>query len=187
MMRRIILGRTEEKILLILLTGIGLSLTRSSRQYYRLLSGSAREWQKISRQSLPRSVKLLENKKLVKLVRRSDGVFVTSLTRAGEERATLVRLTELKLPILKRWDGLWRVVIFDIPEKKRKVRNVLRECLKQWGFEELQRSVFIIPNPCRDAVELLIHANCVEKEVRFLEVKHLSNDQKVRKLFGLES
>jgi DNA-binding HxlR family transcriptional regulator len=34
----------------------------------------------------------------------------------------------------KNWDGKWRIIIFDIPEKQRKIRRILRGKLKEWGF-----------------------------------------------------
>ncbi len=50
-------------------------------------------------------------------------------------------------PILKmgsqKWDGFWRVVIFDVPESKRRSRDALRERLKKQGFAMLQSSVYI--------------------------------------------
>lgn len=43
----------------------------------------------------------------------------------------------------KEWDGIWRVVIFDIPEQKRVLRNLFRRNLKKWGFQPLQKSVWV--------------------------------------------
>lgn len=41
------------------------------------------------------------------------------------------------------WDGKWRVVIFDIPENKRVIRDLFRRRLKEWGFKNWQKSVWI--------------------------------------------
>ena len=41
------------------------------------------------------------------------------------------------------WDGKWRIVIFDIPEQKRLIRDLFRRNLKKWGFKHLQKSVWI--------------------------------------------
>ncbi len=43
----------------------------------------------------------------------------------------------------EQWDGLWRVVIFDIPEENKRLRNVLRQTLKVLEFKSLQKSVWI--------------------------------------------
>ncbi len=47
----------------------------------------------------------------------------------------------------KPWWGYWTVVIFDIPEENRKVRNKLRRKLKELGFGSWQKSVYISPHP----------------------------------------
>ena len=46
----------------------------------------------------------------------------------------------------KKWDGSWRVVVFDIPEKKKKVRRTLRAKLLELGFGMMQWSVYISPH-----------------------------------------
>lgn len=40
------------------------------------------------------------------------------------------------------WDGRWRIVIWDIPEQKRLVRDLFRRNLKKWGFKQVQKSVW---------------------------------------------
>lgn len=42
----------------------------------------------------------------------------------------------------EQWDGKWRLVIFDIPESKRRLRNTLRQKLKEWGFAYWQKSLW---------------------------------------------
>ena len=43
------------------------------------------------------------------------------------------------------WDKKWRLVVFDIPEEKRKLRDYLRRYLKTLGFGKVQRSIWISP------------------------------------------
>lgn len=42
-----------------------------------------------------------------------------------------------------KWDGRWRIVMFDIPENKRTVRDLFRRRLKEWGFKNWQQSIWI--------------------------------------------
>ena len=53
-------------------------------------------------------------------------------------------------------DGEWRIVIFDIPEKFKKAREALRMKLKELGFLELQKSVFIFPYECEDEINFIV-------------------------------
>ena len=44
--------------------------------------------------------------------------------------------------IAKERDGIWKLVIFDIPEKQRQVRNVIRAKLVSLGFMKWQNSIY---------------------------------------------
>ncbi len=46
----------------------------------------------------------------------------------------------------KKWDGKWRVIMFDVEEVNKKARNKLRKKLKELGFGMLQKSVFVSPH-----------------------------------------
>jgi len=73
----------------------------------------------------------------------------------------------------KKWDGKWRIIIFDIPENSRKHRNFLRRKLQWFGFRELQKSVWIIPYDARrEFKEFLKLCNIkLEGDVRYLVVE----------------
>jgi len=63
------------------------------------------------------------------------------LTKKGKEIATYI---EDRYGVLtKKWDGKIRVVIFDIPEKKKKWREWLRNELLLLQYKEFQKSVYI--------------------------------------------
>lgn len=56
----------------------------------------------------------------------------------------------------RKWDKKWRVVIFDIEEANRSVRDSLRKKLKELGFGMIQKSVFISPhNVIKDMLEFI--------------------------------
>lgn len=56
----------------------------------------------------------------------------------------------------RKWDGKWRVVIFDIEEVNRNARDGLRKKLKELGFGMIQKSVFISPhNVIKDMLEFI--------------------------------
>ncbi|KKQ36885.1 MAG: Transcriptional regulator, PaaX family [Candidatus Levybacteria bacterium GW2011_GWB1_37_8] len=46
----------------------------------------------------------------------------------------------------KKWDKRWRIVMFDVAEANKQVRERLRDKLKELGFGMLQESVFISPH-----------------------------------------
>lgn len=56
------------------------------------------------------------------------------------------------------WDGKWRVVVFDIPEKARGLREALRGGLRRLGFGPLQRSVWITPHQVEERVREFVRS-----------------------------
>lgn len=70
-------------------------------------------------------------------------------TRKGKVWLKKSRMRWLQLKPGK-WDGKWRVVIFDIPERLRQQRNMFRSKLKALNFYMLQKSVFVCPFPCEE-------------------------------------
>ena len=85
----------------------------------------------------------------------------------------------------KKWDGKWRVVIFDVWEKAREKRDSLRYEIKHFGFIQLQRSVWIYPYECADFIELLKTDLSFGKNIRYMVVQKLDHDDKLRKYFKL--
>lgn len=67
------------------------------------------------------------------------------LRLTGESRKRLARDFPLIVLQGKKWDGKWRIVIFDIEEKQRKFRDRLRAKLRELGFGMIQESVWLTP------------------------------------------
>ena len=49
----------------------------------------------------------------------------------------------------KKWNGIWYLLVYDVPEVDRKYRNVLRQFLKQMRMGCLQQSVWVTPQDIR--------------------------------------
>jgi len=76
----------------------------------------------------------------VKALKGTNGVVLTP-KGAGRVLQVKRKLKEKK----KRPDGKWIMIIFDIPEKKRQTRGLLREALLDLGYQKLQQSVWVSP------------------------------------------
>ena len=130
------------------------------------------------------------NKKAKKLI---DGGFIKidikngkrflSLTDRGERELLYYQITEKKK---SKWDGKWRVVIFDVWEHTRYKRHLLRNEIKDFGFVQLQRSVWIYPYECADFIELLKTDLSFGKNIRYMVVEKLDHDENLRKRFGIK-
>jgi phenylacetic acid degradation operon negative regulatory protein len=44
------------------------------------------------------------------------------------------------------WDGLWRILSYEIPEVERRMRDALRQRIINWGFGPWHRSFWITPH-----------------------------------------
>lgn len=108
------------------------------------------------------------------------------LTQKGKEVAEEVEFGEYQIPEQAFWDGKWRVLMFDIVEKRRAVRDRLRHMLENTGFVRLQDSVWVYPYPCDEFVALLrAHLKSGVGEVRTLVAEALESDRELRKHFKL--
>lgn len=67
------------------------------------------------------------------------------LTEKGFKLAQYI--LQKKKVISRKWDGKFRLVIFDIPEEKKEIRVWLREELYLLSYQGLQKSVFVGKNP----------------------------------------
>jgi DNA-binding transcriptional regulator PaaX len=123
----------------------------------------------------------LRKRGLVEVVTK-DGQKFLKLTERGELE---VLLAKARIPFKIKWDGKWRVIIFDIPEDAKLQRNQFRDLLKKNNFKKLQASVYISPFPFnREAVSYLQQTGLI-KFIRMLKVEELDNDRDLRKKFNL--
>ena len=75
-------------------------------------------------------------------------------------------------------------MIFDIPEKKRPARDALRQEMKKLGFLELQKSVWVFPYECRNAIDFLVELFEIRNHVRYLVVSEMTYDADLRLYFN---
>lgn len=85
----------------------------------------------------------------------------------------------------KKWDGRWRMVAFDIPERRGTVRPRLRSVMHEIGFVRLQDSVWVYPYDCEDFIALLKADLKIGKDVLYAIVDTLENDKSLRRHFNL--
>ncbi|MDP2665515.1 MAG: CRISPR-associated endonuclease Cas2 [bacterium] len=118
---------------------------------------------------------------------KRDGKSYARITPAGRK---VLALEEQKANLAnkkkRRWDERWRVVAFDIPERRRKARDRLRAIMSELGFAKLQNSVWVYPYDCEDLVALLKADLKLGVAVLYMVVEHIENDKHLRDQFGLK-
>lgn len=132
--------------------------------YYRYHYGAP----ELKKSSLSQAFKRLREQGFVELL--SDKELAIRLTDIGRIKAlwTKMRLED------EKWDGKWRLVIWDIPEKRRNARDLLRHQLKQLGFKKYQQSVWISQKNCTLLLREYIKKVGIGDWVTVLELDTLS-------------
>ncbi len=110
------------------------------------------------------------------------------LTGKGHAMIKTIRASEYRIPEPTFWDGKWRVVMFDIREKRRRARSQLRALLTGAGFLRLQDSVWIHTYPCDEFIGLVrAHLKRWTGQMLSFTAEALESDKKLREHFHLPS
>lgn len=116
---------------------------------------------------------------------KNNQIFI-SLTEKGRKKAGWTQIDNLKIKKPKKWDGRWRILLFDIAELKRLYREALRGKLINMGFVMLQKSAWIIPYECVKEVEMLkSFFGLSDKEIRVLISEDIGIDKEYKKFFNI--
>ena len=113
------------------------------RPTWRNLTDSFESW--AYRNGFSRQLHRLEQRRLLERQPGHSGDRLHRLTQAGCLHALGGRDPEARWS--RRWDGRWRLVLFDVPQKCNTTRDKLRRYLQRRGFGYLQNSVWITPDP----------------------------------------
>lgn len=183
MMRK--LGTTAQRVLLLLLGGVALGLAGSPTRYARVWKAISKEWREVDTYELYRNIRKLYESKLVSYAEHQDGSVSIVLTREGRKTALRYKLEEMVIPTPPKWDSKWRIVLFDIPERQKQLRDTLRMRLRQLGLLELQKSVFVHPHECRNEIDFAIELYNARPYVRFVEATYIDNELHLKKKFKL--
>lgn len=132
-------------------------------------------------QAVSRSLKTGDIEKVIK-----NGKAYIRLTTAGKNKI------HRDFPIIgfsRKWNRKWVIIIFDIEEKSRNSRDILRNKLKNVGFGMLQKSVWITPLPITKDMMEFVNSNSLDECSFILEVSDvLLGDPKelARKIWHLD-
>ena len=107
------------------------------------------------------------------------------LTAIGEKFAALLGEGRLMANKPKRWDGKWRILIFDIPEKRKNVREQVRRTLVDLGFIRLQDSVWVYPYDCEDIITIFKIDFNLGRSLLYIVADKIENEVPLKKAFGI--
>ena len=143
------------------------------------------EWEPFDERRLRQKLKALYKAKLIKLHAVNYDEYILQVTKKGKKQLLRYKLQELSIPEPEKWDKKWRIVTYDIPKESGKARDALRYTLKQLGFFQLQKSVYLYPYPCEEIVEFVREFYDVGENVTLLTVGQLENEEAYRDFFDI--
>lgn len=94
------------------------------------------------------SIYRLKKNEYLKIKSLGKNTFRFELTKKGRKLLKQYNFFDFRIKPKAGWDGQWRMFIFDVPERKKPMREALRKRLKTLGFFRFQKSVWIYPFEC---------------------------------------
>ena len=134
-----------------------------------------RKWDK-----LRNDLYYLKRRGFIKVDKSSDGSYRIRPTDKGKDRVKKVFLEDVSIKIPKKWDGYWRLVVFDIPAVKKQARYALLAKLKELGFIMVQRSIWAHPFECKKEIAVLSRAFGVERYIHQITCHEISAGEDLR-------
>lgn len=127
----------------------------------------------------------LKTKRIEKIVKK-DEVY---LRLSGQGKRKLIRDFPLTRFQRRSWDGFWRVLPYDIKEIKRYQRDRLRQKLRELGFKQFQKSIYLSPHPFEKEMSDFLESLKLEGKVSILlckKVQGVENRELAKKLWRLD-
>ncbi|MDP4000955.1 MAG: hypothetical protein Q8P83_01835 [bacterium] len=151
---------------------------------FSILSPRYKTVTKYTNNQVKRSLKRLEMNDMVNISEK-DSMVKINLTKNGERKVIEYNLENLKIKRDKSWDRKWRIVIFDIPEKYKSNRTVFARKLRELGFVNLQKSVWVTPYPCEDEIDFLKEIYEIRPFIRLITADRIDIQHDLLKQFKL--
>lgn len=168
-----------------LVMGGAVAIAATSPYFASNIIGGFQKSRKYGKRKTCNTFYKLKKQGYINIQQKNHQIFI-SLTDEGRKKAGWLQIDELKIKKPKKWDGLWRLVIFDIPQLRSVQRNAFRGKLIELGFIPLQKSIWICPYQCKDEIGLLRDFfGLTEREIRLITAKNIENDSYLREVFKI--
>ncbi len=178
--------KTKDILLFLAAIGTCVFAPKAATLFKPLLKtkGCFPSWQAFNRRYLKRTIARLHEQKDLK-VKIQKGQSVILVTKQGRERIIKYAINELEIPKPKDWDKKWRLVVYDIDNKKKRLANLLHQHLIALGFLAFQESVFIYPYPCYQEIKFLRNYYYLNKELHYMTVCELEDEEVFKRYFDI--
>lgn len=177
-MKRLKLGINERKIIQAIGLGFLVVVALTSPNLPRILYPLIK---RRGQKEFGKLLKKLEEKRVVYL----SGEKIR-LTKKGRKLLDEISLSEFKIIKSDKWDSQWRLVSYDVPEIYKGSRNIFRKVLKNNGFYQIHKSLWVSPYDCKEEVAVFCKNLNMTKDVVVMTTDHLPNQQEMIEHFKLK-
>jgi len=116
-----------------------------------------------------------------------NGQLHISLTEEGKKKAGKYQIDDLEIKKPKKWDEKWRILIFDIENRKNIKREALRGKIKDLKLFQLQKSVWIYPYDFKQEIDLLRNFFRLSKrEMKMIVACEVEEADMLKKIFKFQ-
>jgi len=172
-------GEKEEAILSVVKIAGVLALTAIAPNTLKYLFKKKKKPNKFDKYYLSKVTRRLINNGQMTI----DEMGLVRLTEKGHKKFEELETRDIVRP--KHWDHKYRVVIFDIEEKRKKDRDLIRGKLISLGFIKLQNSVWVSPYECEEIISLMKTSQHLADSIIYMTVESIENDLWLQERFGL--
>jgi DNA-binding transcriptional regulator PaaX len=142
-------------------------------------------WEKYDQRRLKRTLKEMLERQMLVLSDTNREVTII-VTEKGKRQLLKYNIKTMTLNKPEVWDGKWRVVIFDVKEGKKSMRESLRRKMKQLEFYQLQKSVYVSPYPCEKELLFIRQYYLIGGEVSYFLATNLEQEDYLVEKFSLK-
>lgn len=141
-----------------------------------------KKWKMFNQTRLKQVLKRLQKQKVVQIAIKNGEPIVT-LSEKGKKKVLKYNLENLQLE--NKWDGKWRLIIYDIPKEKKRQSDSFRLLLRTIKCLQLQKSVYLTPFNCDGEIEYIRSLYQIGDNVKILKVSSIENEKAYREYFGI--
>lgn len=107
------------------------------------------------------------------------------LSKKGQKLLKEIQIKEIEISLPAKWDSIWRLVSYDIPDSFKKERDWFGWTLKRLGFKRIQESLWAYPYECKEEIAVIAQNLRISPFVIIMATNHLPQEQKLIKLFNI--
>lgn len=137
----------------------------SASNFYNITQEKLISNQGTRRSNLTRKISDLKRQGYISSFVRGKETFF-EITPKGQAKLTKIKVDKVSINNPDKWDGKWRMIIFDIPEKHRFSRDTFRHTLQRLQFSQIQKSVYVHPFECAEQIRFISGVLSIDNYVK---------------------